>query len=220
MPGLPVVPPDAMVTGIAKLNDRIMTQHTTDRVAEGIAQPGSGEENPRAFVTASGFLLQVLGGFLTFSACLAWAISAMLSSSTATPAPRWTDHLTGPQSATALVTLGLFTSLVGGLGLLAAGVGMQGEKKGSALTGLVMSSLMALVYVALAVLLIASAHRFVLGGAALLCGILSGGAAVLATISHATLKRSPPPGDYNLLTAEIVEEIRRKRDERRKEFDL
>lgn len=184
------------------------------------ATPQDAADNPRAFVTASGFVLQVLGGLLAFSACLAWAISALMASSTATPTPRWTDHLSGPQSATALLTLGLFTSLVGGLGLLAAGVGMQGEKKGSALTGLIISTLMALVYVVLAVLLIVSAHRFLLGAAALLCGILTGGAAILAAISHTTLQRFPPPGDYNLLTEEIVEEIRRKRDERRKEFDL
>lgn len=219
MPDLTVIMGKTEMAGIAMLTDRTMTQNANDELL-GSKTPPDGADNPRAFVTASGFVLQVIGGLLTFSACLAWAISAMLSSSTATPTPRWTDHLTGPQSATALLTLGLFTSLVGGLGLLASGVGMQGEKKGSALTGLVISSLMALVYVVLAVLLIISAHRFLLGGAALLCGILSGGAAVLATISHTTLKRSPPPGDYNLLTEEIVEEIRRKRDERRKEFDL
>lgn len=184
------------------------------------APSADGPPNPRALVTASGYVFQVLGGSLIFAACGGWLVCALTSPAATTPAARWTDYLAGPNLATALLTLGLFTGFVGGLGLMAAGLGMQGEKKSSAMTGMVVGGSMALVYLVLAILLMASAQRYALGAAALILVVLCGGAAILAAISHSTLCGFPPPDDYNLLTDEIMEDIRRRRDERRKEYDL
>lgn len=202
-----------------------MTSHTmntpmSDDNTPKAATPSESADSPRAFVTASGFVLQMFGGLLTFGALVAWGLSALMTSSTAAPTPRWTDHLSGPQSAAALLTLGLFVTLIGGLGLMAVGVGMQGEKKGSALAGVVVGSAMSLAYLALAVLFVVLTRRFVLGGTGLLLAIFCGAATVLAVISHTTMRLHPPPTDYNLLTAEVMDEVRRQRDARRKEFDL
>jgi hypothetical protein len=197
--------------------DKIMTLAPGGNSAE---SPGENAENPRAFVTGSGFVLQVYGGLLAFSACAIWGVSAMTPTSTATPAARWTDHLTGPQSAAALLTIGLFAGFVGGLALMAAGVGMQGEKRGSAAIATAVSGLLAGVFVALSALLAFSAGRFLMSGAALVVGTLSIAATLLSAISHQTLRRFPPPEDYHLLTEEILEDLRRRREERRKEYDF
>ena len=183
--------------------------------------PGAdGPPSPRAFVTACGYVFQVLGGLLVFAACGGWLASGLTAPAATIPAARWTDYLTGPNLTAALLTLGFFTGFVGGLGLMAAGLGMQGEKKGSAMTGMMVSGAMSLAYLVLAFLLLANAQRYVFGAAVVILSLLCGGAAILAAISHSTLKRFPPPGDYNLLTEEIIDEVRRKRDERRKEYDL
>jgi len=118
------------------------------------------------------------------------------------------------------MTLGLFVSLIGGLGFMAIGVGMQGEKKGSALAGAVVGFGMGLIHLILGILLIVSAQRVLLGAAGLLLAIGCGAVAVLAVISQTTMRLHPPPTDYNVLTEEIMEEVRRQRDARRKEYDL
>lgn len=191
-------------------------------VPSGDKGSASGRETarPRAFVTATGLVAQVFGGVLVFGSCAVWAVSALTPTSSGAPAARWMDHLTGPRETMALVTLGLFGGLVGGLGLLAAGVGMQGEKKGSASFGAAAGIVLTMLYFGLAAALVYSAGRWLLGAAALLLGLCAGAAALLCLISHRTLKQFPPTEDYNLLTAEILEELRRRREERRKEYDL
>ena len=176
--------------------------------------------SPRAFVTATGYVMQGVGLVLVLGSCGIWPLLAKLERPAGPPPGQWREFLSGASLPAALITLAAFNSVVGGIGLIAAGVGLQGERKRSGRIAIAICSVVTAVYVVLGTLLIARTDAW---GYSLLCvagTALTGIMLLLAAHSSTVLSAHPPPADDSRLTQEVLEEYRRARDERRKQFDL
>ena len=100
--------------------------------------------SPRAFATTTGAVFQVIGSIVAFGSCCILSISGLVFSPASQPAEQWLSYLSGDRFETAMATLQIVVSLVGGLGLIAAGIGMQAERPRSGGVGMWVSGLMAL----------------------------------------------------------------------------
>ncbi len=198
-----------------------MSIETTNPISSD--QPTNGtieSDNPRAFVTGAGFVLQGAGMVCMLGACGVWLFSAFFIDHAESPVDKWTDFLHSSSSAAAYITLGIATSLVGGIGLAAVGVGLQGEKASSGYWAMGVTGLMTLVYGALTVVLFLRTGHWGIGliTAALFVG--SVGLFLLACYSAGILRKHPPPEDLNRVTDDFLDAYRLKRDQRRKEYDI
>jgi hypothetical protein len=185
---------------------------STDLKTESVA-------SPRAFAMGSGLVFQTVGGLLVFAACLIWGISAWTIPKASTPLANWIDFFRGENLPSALMTIALLTSFVGGLALLAVGLGLQGERPSSGRAAMITSTLMAACY-----LVVAIAYAFALGRifSALIVFALTVLAFLLFMLaghSSAILRRFPPPAGLNDATPELLEEFRQKRLERLKHYE-
>ncbi len=178
------------------------------------------QDNPRAFVTGTGFVLQGAGMVFMLGACGVWLFSAFFIDKADAPVETWTDYLNSSSSAAAYITLGLVTCLVGGIGLAAVGVGLQGEKPSSGYWAMGVTGIMAGLFGALSATLFLREGFWGIGlvAASLLVGSI--GLFMLACYSSGILKKHPPPPDLNDFTDELLDEYRAKRDERRKKYDV
>lgn len=113
----------------------------------------------------------------------------------------------------------LLVSLVGGLGLLAVGLGLQGERSGSGSAAMIVSALMAACYIVVAVIYLVALGRVLVALALFGLGLLGVLLFMVAGHSAAILKKFPPPADLNVATPEILEEFRQKRLERLKHYE-
>jgi len=177
-------------------------------------------DNPRAFVTGAGFVLQGAGMIFMFGACGVWLFSAFFIDKADAPVDRWTDYLSSSSSTAAYITLGLLTSLVGGIGLAAVGVGLQGEKASSGYWAMGVAGLMAGLFGALSVALFTREGSWGIGLVTASLFVGSIGLFLLACYSAGILRKHPPPQDLNDVTDEFLDAYRAKRDERRKKYDV
>lgn len=187
------------------------------------ASPANGDSDPTesaisltAFATGTGFAFQVVGTALIMAACALWAISGPMSWPDAEPVNRWIDYLTGTTSPAAAVTVGLLTSFVGGAGLLAAGVGLQHERRSSGPFALLVTGTMSLAYWFVFGRLIASEGGWLLITLAGIVAVMATPLVPFAWRSAAILKRYPAP-KHNIVTDEFLEELQREKDERRRQ---
>jgi hypothetical protein len=187
---------------------------------EGLSE--AGEEptsSPRAHCVAAGLLFQSIGSILLFGSCCLWSMSGLIEPKVDEPPGQWLGLLWGEHRTTALLTLNMITSFVGGMALLAAGVGLTGEKRLSGRLAMVIAGLMTLLYVGSAIAFAVLDGRW---GAMILAGVLGvvcGGLFLAAAHCAAILKRHPPPADQNVVTDEFLERYRREREERRRKFN-
>lgn len=173
--------------------------------------------NPRTFAIGTGAVLQTVGTLLALGGCCLWSTSNYFLRPADGPAARWSDFLFANPAAAAW-TIGMLTSFVGGIGLIAAGVGLQGERASSGRIAMFVSGTMTLIFVGLVVwLVIHAAYLAALTPLALavICGFLL----ALSGHSASILKHFPPPEDLSRATPEILEEHRRRREERIKEME-
>lgn len=184
------------------------------------ADPPSDAPSPRAFATATGYVFQGVGLVLILGACGMWWLSAWFLPPTNERVTSWWQHLTGDNLPAALFMLAVLGGVVGGAGLSAAGFGLQAEVPRSGRAALIVTAVLTLVFGLLGLLLMFRAGAWISGilaiGMALFMALLFS----LAVRSNVILRRYPPPPDQNKLTEEVLADIRRQRDERRKQFDL
>lgn len=180
---------------------------------------GGPESPPRAFVTATGLVFQVVGLVMLLGSCCFWSFSGRVLEPVEVPTEQWTDHFRGERLPAALLTLGVVTTFVGGIALTAAGVGLQGEIRGSGRAAMAVSVLMAVIYLAAGVMLIAkTSHR----GSALVpivFGLVTSVLFLLAGHSASVLRRFPPPADQHLATEEFLRKHKEDRLKRLEEYD-
>ncbi len=170
------------------------------------------EPSPLAFVTATGFVFQIVGLILAFGGCCLWSLSGKFEAPQATPVDEMADYVASTAvqlNTTSMV--GLVVTFVAGIGLLATGMGLQGEHPSSGRTAMAVSG-------ALAVAWWACAIAFgVIGGAygrLLLAVLLAVGATLLFLLagnSARLLRLHPPPADRSVVTDEFLEEQRQRR---------
>lgn len=175
--------------------------------------------SPRAFAMGSGFVFQTVGGILVLASCIVGGISAWAVPKASAPLLSWMDFFRGENLPSALMTVALLTSLVGGLALLAVGLGLQGERASSGRAAMIASGLMsasytivALAYVVILGRVVSALFVFALAALAALLFMLAGHSASI-------LRKFPPPSDLNDATPELLEEFRQKRLERLKHYE-
>ena len=175
--------------------------------------------SPRAFAIGTGRVLQTAGVLLFVGAFVLWAFGHRWIPRFSPPPVCLADYFKGPNFVRMVVGLNLAAAIIGGLGLFAAGIGLAGEQRGSGRAAIGFTGLLAAFYIVSALAFVWETAWFAAGVASLIAlgmGILL----LLALDSAATLRRNPPPLDQSAVTDEVLERLRRERDERRKKHDI
>ena len=109
--------------------------------------------------------------------------------------------------------------LAGGMGLFGVGMGLSEEKRSSGPAAVLVTAIMTVVFAIVWLGGGGAEERWTVRiGAAMT--VLSALLSVPAWISAAVLQRHPPPADLHPATEEILEEIRRQREQRRREYGV
>lgn len=135
------------------------------------------------------------------------------------PMARWTDFLKGANLPSALMTIALLATLIGGIALMAVGVGLQGERGGSGRAAMIVTALMTVVYFVVAATFVSSLGMVLKAVVVVVPGLVSAVLFMLAGHSASILKQFPPPSGLNDATPELLEEFRQKRLERLKHYE-
>lgn len=175
--------------------------------------------SPRAFATATGTVFQTVGTVFLLGSCCFWWFSDRLVPRVEGGIDRWTDLFTIEHAPIAALGVGALTTLVGGLAFIAVGVGLTGEKRRSGTLATFISLVMACVYWALSGVLALAVGSVATATVAAIFGAVCTVLFLLAGHSASVLKSFPPPPDQDAATDEILEEHRRKRAERLKDYD-
>jgi hypothetical protein len=193
-------------------------QHASTSINKSVTEPEP-PPSPRSFAIGTGVAFQTVGGVLVFAACLVWGFAAWTAKKSSTPLENWTDFFRGEHLPTALMTIALLVTLVGGASLLAVGVGLQGERPSSGRAAMVASGLMAVGYFVVAVTYVVAAGRILAALIVFALGLLVAVLFMIAGQSASVLRKFPPPSDLSAATPELLEEFRQKRLERLKHYE-
>lgn len=174
---------------------------------------------PHAHCLAAGRIFQAVGLIMLVTSGCVWLASGLILPPVSEPAEQWSDYLSGPWAATALLTIVIVTACVGGLGLYGAGMGLTNERRSAGLIALCVTGLLSLIFLACAAgfafLADAPFTAFVCG----LLGLIAAALCLMAAHCAALLKRHPPP-QHHEVTEAFLEQYRRERDQRRKKYDI
>ncbi|MHC5108599.1 MAG: hypothetical protein ACYTHJ_01825 [Planctomycetota bacterium] len=171
----------------------------------------SGGPSPRAFVTGTGFVMQGFGGFLVMGSCVVWAVGNFWVSTSMLEVERWSDYLSPEHIVRLGTAIGLITSFVGALGLMAVGVGLQGEKVSSAWQACVLTAIMCVLFFATAFLQVWYGRYWIASIPHVLLGLMSLLLFLLSARSRQILRHFPPPADQSEVTDEWVEEYKQRK---------
>ena len=113
--------------------------------------------------------------------------------------------------AAALLTIGAAASLVGGVGLVGAGIGLQGERPSSGIVAALVTGLLSLVFWSIFGLYCFKTESWSGRIASLFFAGLASSLFALAVRAAMILRRFPPPPDQNVVTDEFLEQYRTRR---------
>ena len=194
-------------TGAPLSNDDVAPRNTVD-----------GQESALAHCRIAGQWYQRIGVVMFLGAMAVWFTSGELVRPVATPAERWTDYLSGTHAWRGWFSVVVFSTCVGGLGLVGAGMGLSNDRRSAGRLGLATTGFLGVIYLCSTVGFATTGHVWAAIPVAVVT-MLDGFLFLTAAHCAALLKRFPPPKE-NPLTEEFLEEYRRKRDERRKKYDV
>jgi len=152
---------------------------------------------PRAFAVGTGQVFILVGTIYFLGSCCFWSFSGSMIEWQVPRELRWSEYLERQYLPQTLPLLSLLATLLGGLGLLAAGVGLYGERPSAGPLALMVTPLLAVVFggVAVAQVVTVGAWRgAILPG--LFC-VVTGLLCVPAVGAAAELRQFPPPPDQN-----------------------
>ena len=154
----------------------------------------------------AGFVFQCVGGVFLLGVCCVWSFTTYFNPPSPQPNAHWMDNL-----AAALLTIGAAATLVGGVGLVGAGIGLQGERPSSGIVAALVTGFLSLLFWSICGLYFFKTESW--GGriASLLFAGLSTSLFGLAARSAILMRRFPPPPDQNVVTDEFLEQYRTRR---------
>lgn len=172
--------------------------------------------SPRAATITIGYAFQPIGMVLMMGGCCFGAISGSVLPASDQPIDHWAEFFSPGQAFGAAMTIGTLTTGIGGLALVAVGIGLQGEHPKSGWAGLVVTGAMTVIYALVTAVLF---WRTQSGIASISAGVFTVGSLVLLCLAaHAArvLKLNPPPADRSKVTDEELQEMR---DRRRRRYE-
>lgn len=171
----------------------------------------SAQQEATAFVSATGYCFQGIGLVFTLGGCCLWSVSGCFQQQAPLRATSFAEFAGSADRVQIIEMIDMVVTFAGGLGLLAAGIGLQGEAPKSGRWALIVSGVLAATW-------IGSVPAFVLAGAGVGRIIMAVVLAVVTTIlfllagnSARLLKLHPPDPDRNVVTDEFLEQQRQRR---------
>jgi fluoride ion exporter CrcB/FEX len=156
----------------------------------------------------------VVGNLLSFSGCLLCLASGLRFSPGRTYANQWTHHLLADQWPLALAAVNMLAALVGGLGLLGAGIGLRAERPSAATAALIAAACLSLIEWSSS-LVHASREQWVPAIVYAVPAMTNSILFLIAAGCRSTFREFPPPADQNVATKEFLEEYAAQRRQRR-----
>ncbi len=173
----------------------------------------SNDPSLRSFVTATGYIFQIVGLAFAGGGCLVWTLTGLLETKLDEPIAVVSDYFQSSARVMAISLACIATTCVAGLGLIATGLGMQGERPGSGRWAMVIAAILAMVWLAGAIgLTWISGPLWKILVSAAFAGVGSV-LFMLAGNSARILKLHPPPADAGVVTDEFLREYSHKRIE-------
>lgn len=123
------------------------------------------------------------------------------------------DDLTGDRLAEALLTIGVAVTLVGGIGLATAGIGLLGERPSSGRVAMIVTALTSLTYWVICALFLFKTDSWSGGLVSGTFAATTSALFALAARSATVLRQHPPPPDQNVVTDEFLRQTRGDRSE-------
>ena len=170
--------------------------------------------SPRASAISVGYAFQPIGLVLMMGACCFGALSGSILPKNDPPIDPWAEFSSLEVLIGAALTIGTLTSGIGGVALLAVGIGLQGEHPQSGRVGVAVTTTMTLIYVMVAATLLWRTQLSVASITAVVFVVCSVILLSLAAHSARVLKLHPPPADRSAVTEEQLEEMRDRRRRR------
>lgn len=180
------------------------------RSPAGDSQAG-GAPSPRAFATATGFALQVVGVVHLLASGGFWFLSGLIQSPVATPVKRPQDYLAAGNIVPALTTFLVLAAFAGGLAMIAFGVGLQGERPRSGVGAMLTTGMLTAVGLAAVVLGLTFGPSWAVAAAGAVVAGINAVFFLLSGQSAGVLKRFPAPPDQNVVDDAWLEEHARRR---------
>ncbi len=177
------------------------------------ASDGSQREaatSPRAFAIGTGYLFQSVGIIFLLGGCCSWALIGYLVEQATVPSAHWTGYFLTERMPAAVLTVCLAVTVIGGVGLVGVGIGLQGEQRGSGRAAVMLCCCMALVYWGATTLLAIGTDSWSYTLTAAAFGVVSILLLLLASRSASVLRRFPPPLDQHVVTDDDVTAYRNK----------
>lgn len=166
----------------------------------------SDDPSLRSFVTATGYIFQIVGLAFAGGGCLLWTLTGYLETQLDEPIAGVSDYFQSSARVMAISLACITTTCVAGFGLLATGLGMQGERPGSGRWGMVIAAILVMVWLAGGIGLwwiSAPIWKIIVSAAFAGVGTML---FMLAGNSARILKLHPPPEDAGVVTDEFLQE--------------
>ena len=185
-----------------------MTTQSSDKPLEtSDAAPASDpSESPRAYVVAVGFVFQCVGAVLLLGVCCVWSYTTYFNTPVTHSDAHWLDNLSN-----ALLTIGVAATLLGGVGLVGTGIGLNGERPSSGIAAASLTGLLCVVFWSIFGLYCLKTDSWSGRITSLFFAGLMSSLFALAIQAAMLLRRFPPPPDQNVVTEEFLEQYRTRR---------
>jgi FtsH-binding integral membrane protein len=170
------------------------------------------DENPRAFSQGTGYVLQIVGLILTFGGCCVCSLLGWYQDETDVPINSPADYFAQPNLSLALAALNLFASFAGGLGLLGAGIGLQGDRPRSGKIAMAVTATLALIFAATAAVHLFITHSLAPAITAAVFAAAMTLLFLLAGNSARVLRENPAPEDANAVPPDYVDPLTAKKN--------
>lgn len=177
----------------------------------GIGRSAPDEEpvSPRSFAIGAGIVFGAAGTLLALGSCCIWSLSGLGTDGFASaPAPtQWWEFLQTERAPSAVGTLAAAVTLVCGMGMAGAGVGLYGELRHSGVTACVFSGLLAATWWTCVVVFLVQGGAWGLAAVAGVVALIASALFAVAWQAARVLRKHPPPADQSRVTEEMLRQM-------------
>ncbi len=174
------------------------------------------QSSPRAFANTTGVVYQIAGMGYFLGGGGYWFISGRVQGRSAVRVETLGDDLDEANILLSITTANVLAAVVGGLAMMALGVGLLGDRRRSATGAMIASGLLAVINLAGAVLYVVFGPAWLRMVVVAFLGACNTVLFLLAGHSAAVLREHPPPADQGVVDGAWLEAFERDRAARRR----